>query len=140
MTASRASIELLAPVDDVWAFVSEPYNFADWWPNIATVDPDRRGFSEGARWRVRRREASLFRREQAEDTLLVSAVEPGSRFAFELARAKVRAVLTLAPHGPDRTRAKMRAEEPFRISFTRGRLAKDALGRLYDLVQTGADV
>ncbi|HUF01730.1 MAG TPA: SRPBCC family protein [Gaiellaceae bacterium] len=138
MPVSRASIELLAVQDDVWAFVSEPYSFADWWPGIATVEPDRRGFAAGARWRVRRREASLFRRAEAEDTLLVSAVDPPSRFAFELARAKVRATLVLVPHGPDRTRAELRAQEPFTLSFTRGRLAKDALARLYDLVQTSA--
>ena len=135
---SRASSELLAPLDDVWAFVSEPYNLADWWPGIATVEPDRRGFAAGARWRVRRREASLFRRAESEDTLLVTAAEPSARFAFELARARVRADLALVPVAGRRTRADLRAWEPFTLSFTRGRLAKDALDRLFDLVQTGA--
>ena len=43
--------------------VSEPHHLADWWPNIATVEPDRRGFAAGARWRVRcKRDASWLRR------------------------------------------------------------------------------
>lgn len=138
MPISRASTVLLAPPEDVWAFVCQPHNVADWWPGIASVEPDRKGFTAGARWRVRTREASLFRRAESEDTLLVAVVEPPSKVAFELARARVRAELTLAPAGSDGTRAELRVEEPFSLSFTRGRLAQDALDRLYDLVQTGA--
>ena len=47
---SEASAELLAPIEDVWSFLSEPHNFSDWWPNIGGVQPDRRGFAEQARW------------------------------------------------------------------------------------------
>jgi uncharacterized protein YndB with AHSA1/START domain len=140
MPMSRASTEVLAPIGDVWAYLAEPYNLADWWPNVGTVEPDRRGFAQGARWRVRTSEASLFRRAEAEDTLVVLAVEPEARFAFELARAKVRVDLTLATAGASRTLAELHVDEPFTISFTRGKLAKIALDRLHDLVQTGADV
>jgi uncharacterized protein YndB with AHSA1/START domain len=137
MAASRASLELLAPVEDVWAYVSEPHHLADWWPGIGAVEADRRGFSAGARWRVRFAEPSLLRRAEAEDTVLVTAVEPSARFAFELVRARVRADLTLRPSG-SRTQAALRVEEPFTLGFSRGRRAMDALDRLYDLVQTGA--
>ena len=140
MPERTAAIELLAPPDDVWAYVSEPYHFPDWWPGIATVEPDRRGFATGARWAVRLREASLFRRPHAEDVLVVHAVEPGTRFAFEIVRAKVRGDLLLAPAEGSGTLATARVEEPFRLSFTRGQLAKEALARLYDRVQTGAAV
>jgi hypothetical protein len=133
---SHASVELLAPAEDVSAFLAEPYNLADWWPGIATVEPDRRGFARGARWEVRTRGASLFRGPAAEDTLLVTAAEPG-RFAFELVRAKVKADLRVEPAGPGRTAAELRVEEPFSFGFRRGRRAKDALARLHDLVQTG---
>ena len=138
MPVSQASVELLAPVGDVWRYLSEPYHLADWWPGVGTVEPDRRGLAHGARWSVRTSEASLFHRAEAEDTLLVTTVEPESRFAFELVRAKIRAELTLAPAAGDRTRAELRVHERFSLGFSRGRRAKDALDRLYDLVQTGA--
>ena len=140
MPARTAVIELLAPPDDVWAYVSEPYHFPDWWPGVATVEPDRRGFATGARWAVRLRDASLFRRPHAEDVLVVHAAEPQTRFAFELVRAKVRGELSLSPAGSSATRAALRVDEPLRISFTRGQLPKEALARLYDRVQTGAAV
>ena len=47
---------LLAPIDDVWAFLAEPYHLADWWPGISGVEPDRRGLAPGARWKVHRAE------------------------------------------------------------------------------------
>ena len=138
MPRSQASIELLAPVEDVWSYLAEPYHLGDWWPGIGTVEPDRRGFATGARWSVRSTEPSLLRRAEAEDTLVVTAVEPRGRFAFELVRAKTRAELVLAQAGAGRTRAGLRIEEPFTLGFVRGRRAQDALERLYDLVQTGA--
>jgi hypothetical protein len=133
-----ASVELLASLDDVWSYVSEPYHLPDWWPPIATVQPDRRGFAAGARWVVRMREASLLRKPDAEDVLVVHDVEPRERFVFEIVRVKVRAELRLSAAGSERTRATLTVEEPSRISFARGRLARDALDRLHDLVQTGA--
>jgi hypothetical protein len=135
-----ASAELLASPRDVWAYVSEPYHFPDWWPPVARVEPDRRGFAAGARWSLRLREATLFRKPDADDVLVVHAAEPEELFGFEIVRAKVRAELRLAPAGSERTRATLAVEEPFRISFTRGQLAKDALARLHDRIQTGADV
>jgi uncharacterized protein YndB with AHSA1/START domain len=138
MPRSRGSVELLAPVQDVWSYLAEPYHLSDWWPGIATVEPDRRGLAAGARWRVRTSEASLLRRAASEDTLVVTAAQPETRFAFELARGRVRAELRLAPAGHGRTRAELRVDEPFSLGFHRGRRAKDALRRLHDLVQTGA--
>ena len=122
----------------MWDYLAEPYHLADWWPGIGTVAPDRRGFATGARWNVRSREPSLLRRAEAEDTLLVTAVEPTTRFAFELVRAKTRAELVLAQAEASLTRAELRIDEPFTLGFARGRRAQDALDRLYDLVQTGA--
>jgi uncharacterized protein YndB with AHSA1/START domain len=48
----EASRELLASRTDVWNVLSEPYNLASWWPGISGLEPDRRGFAPGARWRV----------------------------------------------------------------------------------------
>jgi uncharacterized protein YndB with AHSA1/START domain len=134
---ARGERELLAPPEDVWSFVGEPYHLADWWPGLAAVEPDRRGFSAGARWRVRFRKATLFRRADAEDTLLVTAVDPLSRFAFELVRARTRAELTVASAGSGRTRAELAVSAPLLVGFSR-RLPKDALQRLHELCQTAA--
>jgi hypothetical protein len=123
----------------VWSFLSEPYHLADWWPGLAAVEPDRRGFSAGARWKVRSREATLFRRADAEDTLLVTAVDPLSRFAFELVRARTRAELTLAPADTRRTRAELAVSAPLLLAFSRN-LPKEALQRLHDLCQTAAAI
>ena len=135
---SSASVVLLAPPEDVWAYVAEPYNLADWWPGVASLEPDRKGLARGARWRVRTSEPSLLRRADDVDTLLVTAVEPRARVVFELVRARIRAELSLARAEGERTRAELRVQEPFTLGFSRGRRAKQALERLYDLVQTGA--
>jgi uncharacterized protein YndB with AHSA1/START domain len=139
MPTARAARELLATPEDVWRFVSEPYHLPDWWPGLGTVEPDRRGFAVGARWRVRSSEPTLFRRAQAEDTLLVTAADRPARFAFELVRAKLRAELSLAPAGSTRTRAELAVSGPLLLGFSRT-LPKDALERLHDLCQTTAAI
>ena len=48
----EASRELLAPRADVWAFLAEPFHLSNWWPGITGVEPDRRGFAPGARWKA----------------------------------------------------------------------------------------
>ena len=52
---TEASRELLASRKDVWRFLAEPNHLTDWWPGVRGVEPDRRGFAAGARWRVTRR-------------------------------------------------------------------------------------
>jgi uncharacterized protein YndB with AHSA1/START domain len=132
---ARASRELLAPPQDVWQFLAEPRHLADWWPGVGAVEPDRRGLATGARWRVRRREASLFRKAQAEDTLLVIAADRARRFEFELVQAKLRAELTLAPVAGSHTEVELTVDGPLLLTFSRS-LPKTALSRLHDLCQT----
>jgi hypothetical protein len=103
------------------------------------VEPDRRGLARGARWRVRRREASLLRKAQADDTLLVMAAERAQRFSFELVQARLRVELTLASAGAGRTAAGLAVEGPLLLGFSRS-LPKTALARLHDLCQTAASV
>ena len=45
---------------DVWGFLAEPYHLSDWWPGIVGVEPDRRGFAPGARWKVRLQTQGVF--------------------------------------------------------------------------------
>jgi hypothetical protein len=123
----------------VWAFLAEPYHLTDWWPGLGGVEPDRRGVSVGARWRVRRRDSSLLRQAEAEDTLLVTAADPSRRFAFELVGARVQAELLLGAVGSDRTNAVLVVRGPLVLAFSRS-LPKTALTRLHDLCQTAATI
>jgi hypothetical protein len=133
----RASRELLAPPEDVWTFLEEPRHLADWWPGVGGVEPDRRGLAQGARWRVLRRESTLLRSAEAEDTLVVTAAERARRFGFELVRARLRVELALAPSGAAATRADLAVDGPLLFAFSRS-LPKNALARLHDLCQTAA--
>jgi uncharacterized protein YndB with AHSA1/START domain len=128
---------LLAPIDDVWAFLAEPYNLADWWPGISGVEPDRRGLAPGARWRVvSPNKPSLFRRPQTAGALLVLDVVPMKRIAFQLTGDRIDVELSLRALDERRTEASLVVDGPFLIGLRR-RYPAQALERLYDLIQTG---
>jgi uncharacterized protein YndB with AHSA1/START domain len=136
----RAARELLAPREDVWAFLAEPYHLRDWWPGIAGVQPDRRGAASGARWQViGGNEPSLFRRPRATDTLLVTAAEEPRRFAFHLTGDRLSAEVALEVRSPSRTVAVLTIEGPVLIGPRRS-LARRALSHLYSLCQTAAEL
>jgi uncharacterized protein YndB with AHSA1/START domain len=140
MPTFEAARELLAPRADVWAFLSEPYNLADWWPGIGGLQPDRRGFAPGARWQVvGENRPSLFRRPNMSGTLLVLAVEQYERFAFQLTGERLDVELRLTAPVPDRTLAHLSVSGPLLIGLRRS-MPEKALGRLHALVQTGADL
>lgn len=134
-----ATRELLAPRDDVWAFVADPYNLARWWPRLAGVHPDRLGFAPGARWAIRGdSRPSLVRRPEAVGALVVRAVEPPSRFVFHLTGDRMDVELTLAEAGPKRTAATLLIDGGWLIGLSRA-LPRQALNRLHALCQTGAE-
>ena len=140
MPRVSAARELLASREDVWQFVSEPGHFADWWPGVAAVDPDRRGFAEGARWVVHARDRpTLFRRSGYSGTLLIRALEPPRRFAWSLSGDRLDAELNLLPVEGERTRAVLNVQAPWLVSVPRG-LPRRALARLHDLCQTAATI
>ena len=140
MPHASASRELLAPREDVWTFVAEPHHFADWWPGIAGVRPDRRGVAEGARWQVQGSERpTLFRQATATGMLLVRAVEPPELFAWTLTANRIDAELRLEESAPDRTLAALDVEAPWLYGLSRG-LPRRALTRLHSLCQTAADL
>jgi uncharacterized protein YndB with AHSA1/START domain len=131
---------LLAPIGDVWGFVAEPYHLADWWPGISGVEPDRRGLAPGARWKVLASSSpGLLRKPQAAGVLVVDEVVPRERISFQLTRDRIRAVLELAATDVGRTRVTLTVGGPFLVGLRRG-FPKQALGRLYDLVQTAAEL
>jgi uncharacterized protein YndB with AHSA1/START domain len=137
----EASRELLAPREDVWRFLAEPYHLSDWWPTIAGVRPDRRGLAPGARWEiVATPQATLLRRPQAHGLLVVRAVDPQERVVWHLAREKLDVEVSLRAAGPDRTLATVAVEGPWRpeVLAPRRRLPREALNRLHALCQTAA--
>ena len=138
MPTVSVSRELLAPLDDVWAFVSEPHNFPNWWPRVGGVQPDRRGFAAGARWQIMcENRPSLLRRPEAVGHLTVLAVEPKHRLGFHLSGDRLDVELTLEEADEGRTRASLSVRGPWLVGLSRA-LPREALFRLHALCQTGA--
>jgi len=127
---SAASLELQAPRADVWSFIEEPYHLSDWWPGITGVEPDRRGFAPGARWKVLTTKRNIFVGPRSVETmLLVREVDPFERFRFHVLATKLDAEVRLRSTAPDRTLVT--------VTVNRGSPER-AVRRLYDLVQTAA--
>ena len=127
---SSATLELLASRDDVWAFLSEPYHLSDWWPGITGVEPDRRGFAPGARWKALATKRNVLAGPRAVETmLLIREIDPYERWSWHLLSPKTDVEIRLRSEGPARTSVT--------VTTTRGS-ARDAVKRLYDLVQTAA--
>jgi uncharacterized protein YndB with AHSA1/START domain len=127
---------LLAPLDDVWDFLAEPYNLADWWPSVSGVEPDRRGLAPGARWTVLSSDKpGLFRRPMAGGTLIVLDVQPRRGLAFQLTADRLNAELTLEAVDEARTKVSLIVDGPWLIGLRRA-FPVQALARLYALLRT----
>jgi hypothetical protein len=136
VTASR---ELLASRNDVWQFIAEPRHFADWWPGIATVQPDRRGLAEGARWQILTADRpTLLRRSSSSGMLLVRAVRAPELFGWTLTGDHIDAELRLEEKA-DRTVAVLELDAPWLLGISRA-LPRRALTRLHALCQTAAEL
>ena|SRR5438105_3251266 len=136
MPRVAAKRELLAAREDVWEFLSEPHHFADWWPRIAAVEPDRRGLAPGARWVVHgTSEPTLFRKSGFSGTLLIREVHPYELIAWTLTGDNLEAELHLRAIAADSTLATLEVRAPFLASLSRS-LPRRALNRLHDLCQT----
>ncbi len=140
MPRVSASRELLASRDDVWRFIAEPRHFADWWPGISAVQPDRRGLAEGARWQIVTADRpSLLRRATSSGMLLVRAVRVPELFGFTLTGDHIDAELRLGERGDERTAAVLELEAPWLFGISRA-LPRRALTRLHALCQTAAEL
>jgi hypothetical protein len=118
----------------VWGFLAEPFHLSDWWPGIVGVEPDRRGFAPGARWKVRVRTSNIFvGRRERETMLLVQEIDPFERWSWHLLSPKLDVEVRLRSLAADRTLVTCTAGG-------RRRLPELALRRLYDLVQTAARI
>jgi hypothetical protein len=127
----EASLELLASRSDVWSFLAEPYHLSDWWPGITGVEPDRRGFSHGARWKVHATKWNpLAGTRSVETMLLVREIEQFERWTWHLLQPATDVEIRVQSIAPDRTRVT--------VAASRGKPAV-AVKRLYDLVQFAAE-
>jgi hypothetical protein len=140
MPRVSASRELLASRVDVWQFIAEPRHFADWWPGISAVQPDRRGLAEGARWQIITADRpTLLRRPTSSGMLLVRAVRVPELFGFTLTGDHIDAELRLDGRSDDRTTAMLEVDAPWLFSISRS-LPRRALTRLHALCQTAAEL
>ena len=138
MPRFAAERDLLAPIEDVWAFLAEPFHLADWWPGVSGVQPDRRGVAPGARWQIVGPDQPTFlRRPDAAGVLLILDVVPLRRIAFQLTGQRLDAELELEELERTRTRVRLAVDAPFLM--VKRSFPTLALARLYDLVQTGAE-
>ena len=138
------SLELLAPREDVWKFLAEPYHLADWWPGVRGVQPDRRGLAPGARWLLNAGPqtgglvGAFLRRPETTQTLVVLDVREGQRARFLFTTDGVEAEISLEPAAESHTRATLVVDGPWsRINRS---LPRRALSRLYALCQTAAEL
>ena len=128
-----ASLMLLAPRADVWGFLAEPYHLTDWWPGLTGIEPDRRGFAPGARWKaIAAVRNVLLGSRRRETTLLIREIALYERWTWHLVASKLDVEVTLRSVAADRTEVT--------VSTSRGgsALPRLAVKRLYDLVQTAA--
>ena len=134
-----ASRTLPAPVGEVWAVLSEPQRFADWWPGLERVDPTvRRGFAPGALWQIEGTDRPSFRlRPQLSGTLLVLEVVTERRLVFQLIHAHVDVELDLEAVPDGETAATLSVEAP-RLSGVGRAFPSEVLARLADLVRPTA--
>jgi uncharacterized protein YndB with AHSA1/START domain len=141
MPIVAAQRELLASREDVWKFLADPHHFADWWPGIGGVDPDRRGLAPGARWQVRGRSSrpGLLRKPDTAGKLLILDVQPPQRLAWQFLADRIDAEIELTARSPDRTLATLTVSGPWLIGLRRS-LPRNALARLHALCQTAADL
>ena len=140
---AEASHEVLAPREEVWRFLAEPFHLADWWPTISAVRPDSRGFREGARWAVvGPTSPTLFRKGGATGLAIVKTIELHERVVWNLTADRLDVEVRLGSPAPDRTLATVAVEGTWRPeALGRPRaLPQAAAYRLYELVQTAASL
>jgi uncharacterized protein YndB with AHSA1/START domain len=136
MPRYAAARTLLAPIDDVWAFLADPYNLGDWWPGVSGVEPDRRGMAPGARWKVvGPAQPSYLRKPQMTGALLVLDVVPKERLAFQLTGDRIDADLTMRALDEVTTEVTLVVEVPWLIGVRRA-FPRRALDRLHSLLRT----
>ena len=131
---------LLAPREDVWTLVAEPFHLPDWWPGYTGIEPDRRGLAENARWKVvRSRRPGFMRKPHGTGLIVITRVTPGAELSWQDLAQKLDMGIGLEHEGRE-TRATVWVEgSPWRFYAEGARaLPRQALARLHDLCQTAS--
>jgi hypothetical protein len=139
-TATRV---LLAPREDVWRLIAEPYHLPDWWPAYSGVEPDRRGLAEGARWTVLRSPRPGFlRKPRGKGLIVITRVAVGAELAWHDLAQKIDAGIRLDDAAGRQTEATAFVDAPYLRLVAEGAtgVPRLALSRLYDLCQTAASL
>jgi uncharacterized protein YndB with AHSA1/START domain len=136
----EASRVLLAPREDIWALVSEPYHLPDWWPGYTGVESDRHGLAENARWKVvRSRRPGFVRRPHGTGLILIRRVAPGRELSWHDHAQKLDMGIRLEYEGRQ-TKATTWVSGTWWRFYAEGArsLPPQALARLHDLCQTAS--
>ena len=139
MPTYTAERELLAPREDVWAFLSEPTRLADWWPGIQGVHPDRRGLAPGARWQIHgraRSNALVGPKFSVPGMIVFLEVQRPAHVSWRFIDDKYDVELSLRESRPDRTLARLTVSGPI-FGGLRRSIPQRALTQLHALCQTG---
>jgi uncharacterized protein YndB with AHSA1/START domain len=151
VTSSR---ELLAPIADVWAFVSTAGRLADWWPGIFAAQDD------GDHWTIEGEERAGLERvadrnsglPQRQETVSIE-MHPPTQLRMHFERSGYDVVLTLASTAENRTTATLTVDVVdahetaaerleklvgLAVGMPHEEFAEGLLERLYELCQTGA--
>lgn len=144
MSRVVATRELLAPHEDVWRFLAEPFHLSDWWPGVGGVRPDRRGLAPGARWELiagpqaRGIVHTFVGAPQTPRTLVVLEVRAKELVRFVFVDDRIEAELRLETAADNHTRATLAIEGAW-LRLNRS-LPRSALNRLHALCQTAAEL
>src|ERR1700757_3069972 len=115
MPSYAAARELLAPREDVWAFLAEPNHLGDWWPGINGIQPDRRGLAPGARWSIRglgRPTYVVGRKPDVAGTLIFLDVRPPEFASWQFVQARIDVEFGRPEPAAAGTRPRLRATPP----------------------------
>jgi uncharacterized protein YndB with AHSA1/START domain len=138
----EASRVLLAPREEVWALVSEPFHLPDWWPGYTGVQPDRRGLAERARWSVvRSPRPGLLRRPHGSGLVLIRRVAPMRELSWHDLAQKLDMGLQLEDEGRRTKATAWVSGSWWRLHAEGARaLPQQSLSRLHDLCQTASSL
>lgn len=133
---------LLAPREDVWALLAEPFHLPDWWPGYTGVQPDRRGLQENARWEVvRSPRPGFLRKPKGRGLVIVRRVAPLRELAWHDLQQKLDMGVRLEDEGRETKATAWVSGSPWRFYAEGARaLPADALSRLHDLCQTASSL
>ena len=121
----RAEATVAAPIEQVWALLSDVSRMPDWSPELVRMIPLKPGGLRLGQWYlgVNRRKLAVWPTRN-----VVSVLEPGRRLAWDTTTSGARWIWELEPDGADGTRVVHRRPVPGRLTLLSRVTAPVALG------------